>query len=374
MPTLLSEDALHQAIAPEFPGRSAATRVTIRDAELAFILHNLATLVGNGLSLPRALAALAQERSLSKAAGMLSSLEGALQSGQSLSGAMKGHPQLFSELLIHQIWMAERSGTVAESLRRIASQLEQKSRIRRQVLARLAYPIVLAVAGTLAVVFMLTFVIPVFEKIYADAHVPLPLLTTAMMKAGQLAVAYGWIPLAAVGVLLLVWKQARHSTSVVAQFDRRLLALPFLGDWIRNIALLQFIEVFGNLLESGFRVVDALAGSAGSITNRAVRDCVWRLHEAVNRGERFGREIGAMSDVFPPVISQLIAVGEQTGSLGKVTTEIRGHLQREIERQTGVLVGVLEPVCTIVLAGMIGTILLAVYLPMFDMIGAVGKN
>ena len=131
------------------------------------------------------------------------------------------------------------------------------------------------------------------------------------------------------------------------------------------------MDAFGTLLESGYNVVDALIASPRAVGNLAVRDCVDSLRSAVNRGERFSRELERQNEYFPPVVSQLVVVGEQTGSLAKATADIRRHLRREIERNVGLAVGTIEPVLTIGMAVTIGVILLAIYLPMFDMINVV---
>lgn len=152
--------------------------------------------------------------------------------------------------------------------------------------------------------------------------------------------------------------------------DHFLLRIPFIGEWLKNIAVLQFMEVLGNLMEAGFTIVDALKVCAGSIGNRAVRKSVEQLHSAILRGERFSAELERHSDLFPPVVNQLVIVGEKTGTLSKATMDIRKHLSREVERTTNLLIGTIEPVLTIGLATCIGGILLAIYLPMFDMISA----
>jgi len=148
------------------------------------------------------------------------------------------------------------------------------------------------------------------------------------------------------------------------------LRWPLFGNFFRDLAVLQFMDVLGNLLESGYTVVEALGGSVDAISNRAVRKSVAELQSAVTRGERFSRELDRQGDLFPPVVSQLVIVGEKTGNLAKASNFIREHLRREIERTTNILVGTIEPILTIGMACMIGMILLAIYLPMFDMIGA----
>ncbi len=351
-----------------------ASLLKVKRHDLSFILRNLATLVGHGLALPKALDTLARERSVRKYVEMLQTLKRKVEIGETFSNALGEFPATFTEVMVNQVRAGERAGMIGSSLARIADQVEKANRVRSQVVRKLAYPMILIVAGSLAVTFMLVFVIPVFDEIYAEAHVPLPGVTRALMTAGELAVGYGWIVLlAGIGGVVFV-KRARRQADFATAMDRFLLRLPLLGDWFRNLAVLQFMDVFGDMIQSGFKVVDALDISARSIGNRAVRQSVHDLQAAVTRGERFGRELEMLGDLFPPVVSQLIAVGEQTGSLSEATTEIRRHLEQEIERHTNVMVGTIEPILTISLAAAIAVILLAIYLPMFDMMSAVGNG
>jgi type IV pilus assembly protein PilC len=156
--------------------------------------------------------------------------------------------------------------------------------------------------------------------------------------------------------------------------DAHLIRAPLIGDWLRNVAVLQFMEVLGNLLESGFTLVDALRVSANSISNRAVRRSVEQLHAAILRGERFSAELERHQELFPPIVHQLVIVGEKTGTLPRATKDIRKHLEREVNRYTSLVLGMIEPILTIGLAVCIGGIVLAIYLPMFDMIGALNNG
>lgn len=342
----------------------------LRRRDLAFILRNLATLVDNGLSLAKSLSTLARERSLRKHALLLETVCRRIETGTPFSDALALFPESFPAVLISQIHAGEKAGTLGSTLQRAASQLEKAGEVRSQVVRKLAYPAVLTVAGAAAVTFMLLFVIPVFDKTYSEAGIPLPWITRVMISAAHIAGRYGWIlPLVTVVAVVLV-RQLRKNPQMAASFDRQLLRMPLVGEWLRNIVVLQFMEVLGNLLEAGFNVADALRISTGAVGNQAMRRQVESLQAAVLRGERVSRELDKLGGAFPPVVSQLVMVGERTGNLAKATAGIREHLAREIEHQTNVLVGALEPILTLSLAAMIGVVLLAVYLPMFDMIGA----
>ena len=354
-------------------GSASASDRKIKRRELSFIFRNLATLIDNGLSLPKSLDTLAKERLLRKHGDVLLALLHKVETGEAFSGALAAFPAIFNEVLVSQIKAGERAGDISAALGRVARQLESNSRIRARVIRQLTYPAVLVSAGALAVTFMLVFVIPVFEKTYSEAHVALPLITRLLMAAGQYSVSYGWIVLAGIVAAVIGVKRARRRAEFATWMDGAMLRWPLVGDWLRNMAVLQFMDVFGNLLESGFKLVDALEVSASSVSNRAVCRSVRTLQAAVTRGERFGNELDRMGNLFPPVVSQLIAVGERTGSLPNTMAHIRDHLEEEIDRQTNALVGTIEPIVTITMAAIIACILLAIYLPMFDMIGAVGQ-
>jgi len=342
----------------------------IKKTDLIFVLRNLATLVENGLPLPKALATLAKERSLRKYAQVFETIRRKIESGETFSNTLTLFPKTFSNMTIQQIRVGERSGTLATTIDRVTTQLEKSSNLKAQVLKKLAYPIILVCAGTLAVSFMLLFVIPIFQKTYAENKVALPGITQFLIDLSGILKTYGWMVVVSGVVGAFSVKKMRKKPAFAYRMDRAMLQLPLIGPWLRDLAVLQFMDVLGVLLDSGYTVVEALSNSVEAISNCAVKQSVTSLRDAVTRGERFSRELDKQGDLFPPVVSQLVIVGEKTGNLSKSTAFIREHLRREIERTTNIMVGTIEPILTIGMACMIGVILLSIYLPMFDMIGA----
>ena len=310
-----------------------------------------------------------QERSLKKYAAVLEDLRHSVETGEPISTAMGRYPDSFSEVIINQVRAGERAGTLVESLVRLAEQLQRYDETRSLVIRKLSYPAVLVGAGTLSVSFMILFVVPIFEQTYSEAGIPLPMVTRMLIGVGRLAVSYGWILLVAGAAAFWAWRRAAADPRASRWLDGAVLRIPVFGDLLRNIVVLHFMEVFGNLLESGFTVVESLDVSSRVVHNRAIRSSVEHLRAAVNQGERFSRELDKLGELFPPVVSQLVMIGEQSGQLVKASGDIRRHLRRDIEDRTNALVGTIEPVLTITLAVMIGTILLAIYLPMLDMLG-----
>jgi type IV pilus assembly protein PilC len=274
--------------------------------------------------------------------------------------------------MVEQVRIGERSGTIPATLARIMNQLEHADNLKSLIIKKLTYPALLVTAGSGTVTFMLLYVVPTFENVYSQSGAKLPGITQLLIEVGRFGTTYGWIILLAIISSAAAVVALRRNPATRLKMDGGLLKVPLLGQWLRNISVLQFMEVLGNLMDAGFTVVEAIKACSNAVSNLAVRQRIQEMHEALLRGERFSTELQKHSDLFPPVVNQLVLVGERTGSLSKTTVHIRSHLRREVEAYTNLMVGTIEPVTTVGLAAVIGCILLAIYLPMFDMISAMG--
>lgn len=344
----------------------------MKSKDITFVFRNLATLIDNGVSLTKALKALADEKALERCRGQLLALKRELESGASFSAALAKQDHSFDIITVNQVRVGERAGALASTLDNIASQREKAGKLKETILKKLAYPGMLTVVGSGVITFLLMYVVPVFEETYSSAKVPLPGITQTLIAVGDIAQNYGVF--IAGGLFLSVFgvHQMRKQQAFAEWMDAQMLRLPLVGEWLRDIAVLELMEVLGNLMEAGFTLAEALAEASDSVGNRVVKQSARSLNSAVNRGERFSREIERLGDLFPPIVSQLVIVGEQTGNLAKATRHIRTHLHDEIERRANLFVGFIEPTLTAGMAVAVALILLAIYLPMFDMINAVG--
>ncbi len=342
----------------------------IKRKDLVYIFRNLATLLENGLSLAKALSTLRAEKALKRYFKLFDTLERSVQQGSTLSSALQKFPGTFSDLMLNQIKIGEQTGTLVPTIARLTKQLENGSQIRSMIIKKLTYPALLSTAGSGAVTFMILVVVPTFQKMYSESKAKLPAITEFLIVVGDIAKNY--LPVIVMGgVAAIVGAVTLFRNPTGRQWiDGALLKIPLVEAWVRSIAVLQFTEVLGNMMEAGFTLADALPQTAKGITNTVVKRSVQEMHAAVLRGERFSKELERRADIFPPVVLQLVVIGERTGCLTKTTRQIREHLQREVERYTAIMLGAIEPIMTFGLATVIGGILLAVYLPMFDMIGA----
>lgn len=356
----------------KFDGTSSdPEKMKVKRRDLATILRNLSTLLENGLSLPKALATLSKEKSLKPYAPMLRTIRRSVQAGEGFSTALSKYPRTFGPLVCHQVRVGERSSRVPETLGQLAKQLEQQGDLKKKVIKKLTYPATVVVAGICLVIFMLTVVVPKFQEIYADSDTPLPKITQFLLAASHFVTTYGWVMLFVLPGLFFLHRYLRKNPQTRSVMDRLILRVPFLGVWVRDLAVLQFMDALGIMMESGYVLLDAIKASIGAVGNQAVRTLVDELRMAVTRGERLSKELEKHADVFPPTISQLVVVGEQTGNMSRATKGVRDHLRRRIEEKIDTLVGLIEPVVTLGLAVVIGVIVLAIYMPMFGMVNAV---
>jgi type IV pilus assembly protein PilC len=355
---------------PRMNLRSGKT-AKLKDRDIVFLLRNLSTLTESGVSLPKALGTLAEERAMEKHREMLNAIRRHLENGETFHSALSKYSGVFDPVMINQIKVGEHAGTLSETLTTIARHREDGFKLKAEITKKLAYPMLLVVMGSAVIIFLLTYVIPVFEETYSHAHVQLPFITRLLIWVGNTAKQHGWIVLAIGAFAALALPQIRKRPELAHKMDDAILHIPVLGNWLRDVAVLQLMEVLGSLMEAGYTLAEALGESSQAVGNRVIRQSARDLQSAIRRGERFSREIERHGETFPPIVSQLVIIGEQTGTLTKATSHIRDHLQREVERKTNIFVGTIEPVLTISLAAAIGCILLAIYLPMFDMVNTI---
>ena len=360
--------ALHKLQSIKIGGASATA---VKRKDLVQILRNLCTLVANGVGLPAAVATLREDPANRKYRAVFERIAESVATGNTLSASLAEFPDSFPALVVHQIRVGERAGTLPDSLQRVTAQLEQGANLKSFLVKKLSYPALVSVAGGGAVTFMVVCVIPTFEDMYAEQDATLPTITRVLLWVGKFLGAYWPLVLAVLAAAGGAVYWALRTPAPRAAIDRACCRLPMLGPWFRNIAVLQFADVLGNLMESGFTLADALIPGSEAVTNVHVRGQIRGLHAAVRRGERFSRALDEQGGLFPPIVKQLVIIGERTGRLGPITAEIRAHLRKDVERTTTALLGTIEPVLTLTLAAAIGAILLAVYLPMFDLIGQI---
>jgi len=345
-------------------------RFQMKPRVLTALIRNLVMLLENGLSLPKALATLAEEQSLKKYGWMLHGIRRELETGSSFSSCLARYPRTFTKIIIAQVEVGEKSGTMVDTLKRISTQFERSGDVRKKIMKRLSYPAMIMLAGAGLVVFMMTVVVPEFKSVFEESGSSLPWITQFVSQSSQFTFDWGWLVLVCVAALVLLFRQLQKRPAFARKTDSLCLKIPVFGLWIRDYAVLQFIDTAGVMMDAGFVPVEAIESSVPAVRNTAVRHVVSRLALAIRRGERLSQELSRNPDMFPPTVSQLVVVGEQTGNLSSATQGVRAHLREQLESRIDTAVTMIEPILTLALATLIGCIVMAIYMPMFGMLEA----
>ena len=347
------------------PWSPAIAKMKKRD--LAGLLSMLKMLLENGLSLQRCLEGLSKDRGCKKHRPMLNYLKQRVGSGETLSKALAAFPRIFNASLLQHIALAEASGTLIESLERIVHHIEESIELRRKLVQKLSYPGLVILAGSGLLTFMLTTVVPQFEKIYGESGVDLPFVTSVVTAMSRFATAYLWLFPIVLVCLFLIYRFVRANQVLSIGLDRWLLKSPLLGRFITDMSALEYLRSALVLSEAGFVPLDAITQAAKSVPNRSARKTFETVANDVGQGQKISTALLKAEHLFPSAVFQLILVGEQSGGLTQACQGACAIVKKQMENRLNSVLGSLEPILTIGLAGCIGWIVLAIYMPMFHM-------
>ncbi len=354
-------------VGPKRAGRVGAATAKIGLSQLSQLLRLLMMLLENGLSMPRALSSLAADHSMKKYRDVLLHMRSVIESGGSLSEAMSFYPRTFTAMQVQQVRIGERSGSLEKAMGQICEQVERKVALRKRIIKKVSYPIMITLAGSGLMIFMCTFVVPEFENVYESSGVELPMVTQVVTRMSRLVINWGWVVFPTLFTVILAWKLARRNPEIAQKTDALKLRMPLLGPWLRDAAVLQFADAICSMVECGYTPVDAVKSASDSVRNRAVRAAVEDVKRGVQRGERLSTELAKYDRYFPATMCQLVGIGEHSGDFERAMRGTTSHLRERLETRIDATVGMLEPTLTILLAIAIGGIVLSIYTPMFHM-------
>jgi type IV pilus assembly protein PilC len=338
-------------------------KVDLRD--LAIMSRQFATMVNSGLSLLRALSILTEQTDNKELARVLGEVRNEVETGNSLSTSMAKHsPTVFPALMVNMCKAGEIGGFLDSVLLQVASNYEAEVRLRGKVKSAMTYPVVVFVMAILAVTGMLLFIVPIFSKMFTDLGGTLPLPTRILVLASDILKTFFPVLLVAGIVLMIVWKKVKHTPKVRDVVDPLKLKAPVFGDLFQKIALSRFARNLGTMMRSGVPILQSLeivADTTGNVVlARAVRD----VQESVRTGETIA---GPLKDhpVFPAMVVQMMAVGEDTGALDQMLMKISEFYDQEVEATTESLTALIEPLMIGFLGAVVGSMIVAMYMPIF---------
>jgi type IV pilus assembly protein PilC len=342
--------------------------VSTRD--IVIFTRQFATMINSGLPLVQALDILAEQTENPKLKEVTKAVVYDVESGHTLADALRKHPKAFSDLYVNMVAAGEAGGILDTILLRLATFMEKNDALVRKVKGAMIYPSVIFSVAGLCVIVLLIFVIPVFQQMFSSIGQQLPLPTRIVIGMSDVLKNYWW----AIGAAIAgtVWATRRYYATSAGRLnlDKVLLSMPVLGDVIRKSSVSRFTRTLGTLIASGVSILDGLEITAKTAGNRVIHDAVMESRNSIAGGETIAAPL-QKSKVFPPMVISMIAVGEQTGGLDEMLSKIADFYDEEVDAAVENLLSAMEPIMIVALGGIVGGMIIAMYLPIFSMINTV---
>jgi type IV pilus assembly protein PilC len=349
-------------------GGLGASFKKVKPKSLQVFSRQLATMIEAGVSVVAALVTLEEQTDDKYLAVVIGEVRADVEAGMVLSAALSRHPKVFNRLFIAMVEAGESSGTLDTVLDRIATQIEKETQIKRRVKGAMVYPAVVLSFATLVLIFMLLFIVPVFASVFDDLGGELPKPTQLVMGASNLLRNWWFVIfplLIATAFALRRWKRTDRGRQT---WDRFKLRIPMkIGDVVQKVALARFARTLSSLLAAGVDIIRALEITGATSGNWVVEEALTNVRERVHEGVPISDPLAA-NDIFPPMVSQMVKIGEETGELDQMLGKVADFYEDEVDSSIQSLTSIIEPVLMIGVGAMVGTIVISMYLPMFKLL------
>ena len=343
-------------------------KVKLKD--LSVFSRQFATMINSGLSLLKSLSILADQTENDKLREIIGTVAADIESGDSLSGALSRHPKVFSQLYVSMIRAGETGGSLDDVLLQLATTIEKQVELRGKVKSAMTYPV--AVLGLVLIIMsaMLIFIVPMFETLYADLGGPLPLPTKMLLAVSGFVTSKLPVIVVAAAAGVYAFRRWVRTATGRAVVDRAKLRVPVFGGLVHKTALARFSRTLESLLRSGVPILESLEITSDTVGNVVMSRAVIEIGEGVRRGDSLAGPMQGMK-IFPPMVTQMMAVGEETGALDEMLGKVGAFYEREVEATVDALTSLLEPLLIVVLGGTVGGMVVALYMPMFGIINLI---
>ena len=346
----------------------------IKPRSMQVFSRQFATMIEAGLNIVAALVILEEQTDDAYLAEVIAELRADVEGGLLLSQAMARHPKVFDELYVSMVQAGEASGLLDNVLDRVADQIEKATKLKRRVKGAMVYPTVVFTFATLVLVAMLMFIVPIFAKIFTDLHGQLPLLTRGVLGASGILRDYWYIvfPLA----IGLVWGGLRYKKTETGRqaWDRFKLRIPLkIGEVVLKVVMARLLRTLATLVAAGVDIIKALEIAGSTAGNWVVETALADVRVKVQEGVPIAEPLTA-NPIFPPMVSQMVRIGEETGELEQMLSKIADFYEDEVDSAIANLTSIIEPIMMIGVGIMVGAIVISMYLPMFKMMQLIGQQ
>jgi type IV pilus assembly protein PilC len=338
-------------------------RVSGRD--LAIFCRQFATMIDAGVSLVRCLAVLEEQTGSARLRQIIREIQVSVESGETLSRAVSRWPNIFSNLFVGLIRAGEVGGVLDEALNRLAVFMEENERLRRKIKSAMTYPVLVLIFAAGVVIGLVTFVLPQFIKVFNDLGIgdKLPVMTRIMVQVSNFLTTKWYMMILTIVVFTIVYSAYKRTRVGRRHMDFLKLKMPVFGKLNHKICIARFARTLSTLLVSGVPILQALETVAGAVDNEIMADAILASRAAIREGEQIGDPL-QRSGMFPPMVVQMVAIGEETGSLDQMLSKIADFYESEVDATLAGLTAALEPILIIVLGGVVGFIVIAMFLPL----------
>jgi len=338
----------------------------VKNKEIVVMTRQLSTLIDAGLPLLRSINVLIAQLKACKLKDILREVATDIQTGSNFSESLAKHPKQFDRLFVNMVRAGEVGGMLEVVLQRLAMFMERREALKRRVKSAMIYPIAVIIIATCIVSFLLIKVVPVFAEIFGEIGAKLPAPTLILIGAGDFMVYQWWKLLAGISWALIIFKFLLKLRMVKRGWDIVSLKLPLIGDLATKIAVARFARTLGTLITSGVPILQALKITKETIGNSIIQDAVDKVHDSIKEGETIAAPLDK-TKVFPAMVVNMIDVGEETGALDQMLIKVADIYDAEVEMAVEGLLTLMEPAIIVCLGGVIGFIVIALYLPIFSL-------
>jgi type IV pilus assembly protein PilC len=338
----------------------------VKAAELTIASRQLATMVSSGMTLLRALYVIEEQTENEKLKETWAAVRKDVEAGLSFSDSLRRHPDVFNDLYVAMVAAGETGGILEQTLVRVADQLEKDDSLRRQVRAAMVYPIVIASFAAIVLLALVTFLVPVFEEVFSDFGGELPAITKLTVAMSDF-VRGRWYVLIVVTVgVIFAFRYWKKSDRGRVQWDTFKLKVPMkIGSIVQKVALARFSRTLSALVAAGVPMLEAIEITGRTSGNKVVENAMNAVRESVQAGGTIAKPMGEVPEAFPAMVVQMVSVGEETGALDSMLNKIADFYEDQVAAAIKALTSILEPVMIIFVGGIVGFIVIAMYMPMF---------
>lgn len=348
-------------------------RGRVRTKDLVIFTRQFATMVNAGLPLVQCLDILSKQAEGAHFRSVISAVMHDVEAGATLAESLGKRPKVFDSLFCNMVDAGEAGGILDNILQRLAGYLEAAEALKRKVKSAMTYPTVVLTVAVGCTVFMLLFIIPTFARIFKDFGGELPLPTRIVMMASNGLKMYWWAMAGTIAALVVGFKQFRKTPTGRLQVDKFLLKMPVFGTVLRKASIARFTRTLGTMISSGVPILTALDITARTAGNKVVENAIMATKGSIGEGETIAAPLKE-SGVFPPMVVQMISVGEETGALDKMLDKIASFYDEEVNVAVETLTSIIEPIMIVVMGLLVGGMVVAMYLPMFKLINVVSGS